>query len=418
MCTLCPKLLKTGTPGSNQRRLILTQKRYPYIALGGAVALAWISSCHAWVSTGSRPSGEHLRAVERSPQYDAEQGTFVNALGSVQPMFGEVIGKYWDNEALTEPAAPLPRDEGLVARLKTPAPEALRVSWIGHSTMLVEVEGKRFLTDPIFSRRASPFEYLGPKRFEAPALKLGDLPDLDAVLISHDHYDHLDMATVTALASEGVPFYMPLGVGAHFRYWGIAEEQIHELDWWEERDVGGITLACVPSRHFSGRAGLDRDKTLWSGWAIVGDARRAFFSGDTSMTPDFLKIGERYGPFDIAMVESGAYNAAWVDAHLGPEQAVDVSLMVRGRSMVPIHWGTFSLALHAWTEPAERLLAEARKKGVHLVIPIIGGSVSPSTPATDRPWWPEVDVRSADEDPIVSNNLPDYVLPQPLSPAH
>jgi L-ascorbate metabolism protein UlaG (beta-lactamase superfamily) len=136
------------------------------------------------------------------------------------------------------------------------------------------------------------------------------------------------------------------------------------------------------------------------------------------MTPDFLKIGERYGPFDIAMVESGAYNAAWVDAHLGPEQAVDVSLMVRGRSMVPIHWGTFSLALHAWTEPAERLLAEARKKGVHLVIPIIGGSVSPSTPATDRPWWPEVDVRSADEDPIVSNNLPDYVLPQPLSPAH
>lgn len=394
----------------------MSLKRRTLLVSFGLVTMAvGLSACHAWVSMGSDPYGEHLRLIERSPQYDINQQRFVNALQQVKPSFFEVMGKYWGNEAQTTPTTPMPRDEGLTARLASPPEEGLRVSWIGHSTMLVEIEGKAFLTDPIFSERASPFKCLGPKRFAEPALDLDELPRLDAVIISHDHYDHLDMLTVMALAKRGVPFYVPLGVGGHLRYWGIDAAQVHELDWWEERDVEGITVACVPSRHFSGR-GVGRDKTLWAGWAFVGESRRAFFSGDTSMTPDFLEIGERYGPFDISMVESGAYNPSWADSHLGPEQAVEAHLMVRGRTMVPIHWGTFSLALHSWVEPVERLLVEAEQREVHLVIPIIGGSVTPSSAATREGWWPEVGWQNSAQAPLRSTHLPEFELPAPLAP--
>ena len=397
----------------------MRQLSWRYIALMvglASAALGW-ASCHAWVSTGTTADGERLLRVQRSPQFDKEEAVFVNELESMVPSLMTVAGQYWDSDAQTVPEVELPRDTGLAARLKTPPGEGLRVSWLGHSSMLIEIGDKRFLTDPMFSSRASPFESFGPKRFLPPALTIGELPPVDAVLISHDHYDHLDYDSVMSLSALGVPFFMPLGVGAHLEYWGVAPDSIIEMDWWEERDVGGVLVACVPSRHFSGRGALDRNSTLWSGWALVSDSRRVFFSGDTAMSPHFLKIGERYGPFDIAMLESGAYNSAWADSHLGPEQAVDAFIMARGRLMLPIHWGTFSLALHAWTEPAERLMVAAKKRGVHLVIPLVGGSVTPSTSATVQRWWPEVPWADAESVPVTSSRLPAVKLPAALSPS-
>ncbi|WP_424521163.1 MBL fold metallo-hydrolase, partial [Rubrivirga sp.] len=178
-------------------------------------------------------------------------------------------------------------------------------------------------------------------------------------MISHDHYDHLDMPTIRALAGRVPRFAVPLGVGAHLESWGVPAASITELDWWDGLEVAGVRLVSTPARHFSGRGLTDRDQTLWSGWAILGAERRVFYSGDTALSPDFLEVGRRLGPFDMTFIESGAYNDAWADLHLGPEQAVAAHRMVRGELMVPVHWGLFDLALHGWTEPAERVRAAA-----------------------------------------------------------
>jgi L-ascorbate metabolism protein UlaG (beta-lactamase superfamily) len=294
--------------------------------------------------------------------------------------------------------------------------EALRVSWVGHSTLLIEIEGLRFLTDPVFSQRASPFRWLGPRRFAPPAIAIDELPPIDAVVISHDHYDHLDMDSIVALDARGVDFIVPLGVGAHLEAWGVEEGRIHELDWWDEVAFEGLTVACLPARHFSGRTGLAGNGSLWASWALVGDEARVFFSGDTSLTPEFSEIGARYGPFDIALVEVAAYSPHWADYHLGPEQAVEAFRMLRGRLLVPIHWGTFDLGLHGWTEPVERLRVAARARGAHLVVPVPGGSVVPSSPETRAPWWPVVPWVGADITPIRSSGVLPLTLPATLRP--
>jgi L-ascorbate metabolism protein UlaG (beta-lactamase superfamily) len=248
---------------------------------------------------------------------------------------------------------------------------------------------------------------MGPKRFHPMPLPLADLPPLDAVAISHDHYDHLDRATVAALAERGERFVVPLGVGAHLEQWGIAPELIDELDWWEEIRVGELTLVATPGRHFSGRSVVmaDRNQTLWSGWALIGPAHRVYYSGDTAMFPGFAEIGRRLGPFDVTMIEIGAYNAAWRDVHIGPEQAIEAHRMLRGELLLPVHWGTFDLALHSWTEPAERVLVAARAAGVDLALPRPGESVDPSAePALTR-WWPSLPFQTAEEAPVVSSAL-------------
>ena len=379
-------------------------------------ALVTALSCGVWVATGATPDGKRLERIQASPQYDTEAEIFVNLLEQRLPRFGQISGEYWRNEARTEPEQKVPRVDGLSQRLQTPPPDDLRVSWIGHSTMLIELEGRRFLTDPVFSHRASPVSWLGPARFLPPALALDELPPIDAVVISHDHYDHLDLASIEFLHDQGAIFFAPLGVGEHLEYWGVAADRIVEMDWWQEATLHGIRVACLHSRHFSERGVFDRDLTLWASWALIGDRRRVFFSGDTALTPEFLTIGETYGPFDIAMLESGAYNAAWADFHLGPEQAVDAHIMVRGRLMIPIHWGTFSLALHAWTEPAERLMVDAKERGVHLVIPKVGESVGPNTPATTEPWWPRIPWQKREEAPVISGRLPPIRFPEVLAP--
>ena len=385
-------------------------------AMALALLLPLAASCATWRSMGATPSGDRLARMQESPQFNPDGKVFVNELRHSPSDVGSVAMAALTNQAPTHPESALPRDETLAQRLRRPAGTDLAVSWIGHSTVLIEMDGRRVLTDPIFSERASPFSWVGPERFVAPAVALDELPALDAVLISHDHYDHLDMASIRALNRPGLRFFVPLGVGAHLELWGVAPDQIEEMDWWEERDYRGLKIACVPSRHFSGRGLLNRNGTLWSGWVVRGGQESVYFSGDTSMGPHFLEIGERYGPFDIAMLEIAAYNQRWVDSHLGPEQAAQAFRMSRGRLMMPIHWGTFSLALHGWTEPVERIQRAADADEIHLVIPKTGETVRADSPRTVAAWWPAVAWEGAAEAPIISSNLPVMIQPPPLQP--
>jgi L-ascorbate metabolism protein UlaG (beta-lactamase superfamily) len=242
-------------------------------------------------------------------------------------------------------------------------------------------------------------------RFFAPPLSLDALPPLDAVLISHDHYDHLDLEAVRALNARGVRFVVPLGVGAHLEYWGVPIERITELDWWERTSIGRLEVHCTPARHFSGRAPWGMNGTLWSGWAVVGPEHRVYYSGDSAMFPGLAEIGGRLGPFDVTLLDTGAYDETWADYHLGPEQAVAAHVALRGRLLLPVHWGTFNLGLHGWTEPAERTLAAAALARVSVVVPRPGDLVDPTSVPEPVRWWPEVPWQTAEQHPVISSGF-------------
>lgn len=281
--------------------------------------------------------------------------------------------------------------------------------------MLLEVDGSRVLIDPIWGERASPLSWVGPRRWYAPLIALNDLGPIDLVLISHDHYDHLDFATIQAMRTWKTAFIVPLGVGSRLANWGIARNRITELDWWQGAQLGPLTLVATPARHASGRISTKSDHTLWAGWSILGPQHRVWYSGDTGFHNDFAKIGQLHGPFDLTLIEAGQYDPRWPDTHMGPEQAVEAHLSVRGRVMMPVHWGLLKLANHSWTEPAERVLAAARCHNVQVLIPQPGQSVEPGSAVSSR-WWPELPWQSAAEAPIVStkNGIPtDRFIPQP-----
>ena len=209
-------------------------------------------------------------------------------------------------------------------------------------------------------------------------------------MISHDHYDHLDMASVRRLAAAGVPFFTALGVGAHLERWGVPVAQIHELDWWSEAEVAGVRVVATPSQHFSGRGLFDGNGTLWTSWSLIGPRHRAFFSGDTGLTPLLGEVGERLGPFDVALFEIGAFHPAWGAIHLGPHGALEAHRLVRGRALLPIHWSTFDLGPHPWDQPIERLWKDALDAGVPLLTPLIGAPFEPATAPAPTPWWRSV----------------------------
>ncbi|GAB5537088.1 MAG: MBL fold metallo-hydrolase [Rubricoccaceae bacterium] len=351
---------------------------------------------------GAAPEGDRLDRMKRSPQW--RDGAFRNALPSFS---GGSPASIWEwffgDKALRQPDAPVP----IVRRTRADfeAPQGLRLTWLGHGTTLIEIEGKRFLIDPLFSRNASPGPMFGVARFHDPPLPLDELPDLDAVVLTHDHYDHLDAATVRQLAGRVPRWITPLGVGAHLERWGVAPARITELDWWERAEVSGIELVCTPARHFSGRGLTDRNRTLWSGWAFLGAEKRVYATGDGGMQRAFAEVGERLGPFDATLVETGAYNADWADIHMGPEQAVRAVQDAQGGLLIPIHWGTFNLAFHGWTEPAERVWVAAEAAGVELAIPKPGESVWPEEPQPVARWWPERPWTTAEEAPVVSSGM-------------
>ena len=346
----------------------------------------------AWLDAlGAAPSGERLARIRRSPNY--RDGAFRNPDATSLATSGSswtTLRQWLGGHEQRVPPGPLPIVALTRADFARPPASGLRATWLGHSTVLVEIDGARILFDPVWARRASPSSLIGPKRFHEPPLALGDLPTLDAIVASHDHYDHLDRGVVRALARSAAQsrarFVVPLGVGAHLERWGVAADRITELDWSESATVSSLTVTATPARHFSGRGLNDRNHTLWASWSVVGPRHRVFHSGDTGPFPGFADIGAAHGPFDLTLIKIGAYGETWPDIHLTPEQAVDAHGKLRGKLLLPIHWGTFNLAFHAWDEPAERVVVAAAA-GTRLAMPKPGESVEPATARPVEPWW-------------------------------
>jgi len=383
---------------STRRRILLALAASLVVVTGLALVLAW-------ESFGGTADGGRLARMQRSPQW--HDGGFENP----EPLQNDTFGMFEGMLHASDHASPRRRlriPHIAPTRFASPPSTGVRVTWLGHSTSLVEVDGVRVLVDPVWSDRTTPISFLGPSRFYSPPIALAELPRIDAVVVSHDHYDHLDMRTVKALAriQPSMRFVVPLGIGAHLESWGIAPRRIDELDWWESVSIGGASIVCTPARHASGRSLVDYGDTLWAGFAILGPAHRVYYSGDTGLFRGMRAIGERLGPFDLAMIEVGQYHRSWPDWHVGPEQAVEASVRVRARALLPVHWGQFALAYHAWTEPVERVRAEADRRGVSILTPRPGESVEPtsSAPTAVARWWPRVPWQTGSQAPIVSHD--------------
>ena len=346
----------------------------------------------------------HERAEQRHERMLAApnfvNGRFVNPSGKKPGLKGSsfnVMREYMTSKVVRTPPGALPMVDPIVA-WRDRSHTGLRTTWLGHSTVLLELDGARILTDPVWADRASPFTSLGPKRFHRPPVALDRLPPLDAILVSHDHYDHLDAATISTLANAA-PFITALGVGARLEKLGVPSERITELAWWETAEVPGtaVTISATPAQHFSGRGALDRNKTLWASYVFKGPRHRVFFSGDTGLEPELAKIAKLHGPFDLVMLEVGAYHPAWGDIHLGPDQAMEAHTLLGGAPLLPVHWSTFDLALHAWDEPILALEHAARESSLPLLSPRLGQATDVQDLDDVRraltridPWWREV----------------------------
>lgn len=347
-------------------------------------------------SLGKRATGLRLERMQASPRWAGE------GFRNVHPVAPGLRDTSAPRPTLSDflcggerrvPRGPLPSTDPRAAWLQPPD-SGLRATWLGHSSVLIEIDGHRVLTDPVWGPRASPSRLAGPKRFQPAPVRLSHLPRPDVIVISHDHYDHLDMPTVRALARHtDVPFVTSLGVGAHLEAFDVPPERITELDWWETHHVPGtgLEITAAPSQHFSGRSLGDRNATLWSSMVVRGPRHAVFFSGDTGLTTEYDAIRRRLGPFDLVMLEVGAFHPSWGDIHLGPAHALQAHALLGGGPLLPVHWGTFSLALHAWDEPAETLLALAQPLGVSLLMPTLGQAVEPSQQRPVDPWWRAVD---------------------------
>lgn len=374
-------------PGLNGRAAVRLAAGTASLAAGGWVLQALRDTPAA---LGANPAAIRA-AVEGSPNY--RDGVFHNlepasALRLDTEENRLILFEIFSSRSRSLPGAEIPMAD--VAEDSGAAP--LSATWLGHATALVEVDGYRILTDPVWSERCSPARSIGPRRLHPPPLPVESLPALDAVVISHDHHDHLDMPSVQNLArTQRALFVTPLGVGAHLRAWGIPASRIVELDWHASTEIGELTLTCTPARHYSGRF-LSRNNTLWASWVIRGPRHRAYFGGDSGYTGTFADIGAAHGPFGLTLLPIGAYNKAWPDIHMNPEEAVQSHTDLNGDTsgvLVPIHWCTFRLAPHPWAEPADRLVAAAADAGVEVAVPRPGGRVIPGekSGAGEDAWW-------------------------------
>ncbi|MCL1051965.1 MBL fold metallo-hydrolase [Shewanella abyssi] len=258
---------------------------------------------------------------------------------------------------------------------------------LGHSSIFLQVDGQRWLIDPVFSERASPFSFAGPKRFHQPPIALTDLPSIDGVMISHDHYDHLDKASIMHLAKSVAHFVVPLGVDKHLTDWGVKPSKIHSLDWWQAHNSSGVTITATPTQHFSGRSLFDKNDTLWASYVIQSANSSLYFSGDSGYFDGFKQIGDRFGPFDLTMVETGAYDKDWATIHMTPEQSLQAHIDLQGKKMMPIHNGTFDLAFHSWYDPLNQITQLASDANVEIVTPKMGELVSINEIHKTTHWW-------------------------------
>lgn len=322
---------------------------------------------------GGNPTKEQKDNYKRFGNYI--DGKFVNAVPTSLFMRSSESSSATDDSKDLNPTAKISVEPINWNKIKS---EKDSLTWFGHSAFLISIDNKKILLDPIFSPIASPVSFVGVNRYkysEDMANIIDEMPPIDAVFISHDHYDHLDYQSIIKLKSKASHFFVPLGVSAHLIRWGIPKEKITELNWWDEMEYQGLSVTLTPSRHFSGRGILNSNTTLWGGWAVLGKKSRLYYSGDGGYGPHFKEIGKKYGPFDMTIIEGGQYDQRWAEMHMIPEQSVKASLDVNGNNMMLMHWGGFTLANHGWKEPIERALNAAKEKEVNLIVPKIGETV-------------------------------------------
>ena len=265
--------------------------------------------------------------------------------------------------------------------------KANHVVRLGHSSHLLKLRGKYWLIDPVFSERASPVQWAGPKRFHKPPLTLEQLPPIEGVILSHDHYDHLDVATIEYLSKTAKRYFVPLGVRSRLLVMGVPAERVTELDWWQDAEHDGVKLTATPAQHFSGRTLSDRGRTLWASWVVQSGEQRIFYSGDSGYFPGFKQIGDRFGGFDLALMENGAYDAYWPGVHMTPEQSVQAFEDLRGKVFFSVHNSTFDLSFHTWHDPLDRIAALTEAKKIELATPVIGEVVTVGQARTNTRWW-------------------------------
>lgn len=345
-----------------------------------------VTSYHVSVQAGRKPKGERLERILKSKNY--QQGIFQNKQETNMdrpPIEG--IKEMMKKKADQRPSQPLPTLPIDKNRYQNSTSDETLITWLGHSTILIKMNGVTILTDPVFSVRASLFQHLGPKKFDYSCeYSLEDLPTVDVVLLSHDHYDHLDYTAIKFLKNKVIKFITPLGVGSHLELWGVDSTKIEEYDWWEKASFQGIEFTATPGRHFTGRLFSDRFKTLWCGWAIKSDKNNLFFSGDSGYFDGFKTIGEKLGPFDLSFLECGQYSKYWPYIHMMPEESVQAGVEVKSNLIMPIHWGKFKLSIHTWFEPPTRFTKKAAELGIEAVTPKIGQTFSLTEIPTEA-WW-------------------------------
>ncbi|WP_418949204.1 MBL fold metallo-hydrolase [Pseudoalteromonas rubra] len=344
--------------------------------------------------TGGCSMISNLNAQVPSQGYQSEhfqQGRFKNLHPTMPASLSKTLAITWrfftEAKVAAEPEQRLPVSKLTRAELNALPDVGVHIIKLGHSSVLLKVNGAYWLLDPVFSERASPFSFIGPSRFHQPPISLDELPPIDKVLISHNHYDHLDKQAVKQLNAKTTQFLVPLGVEGDLIRWGIEAEKIHSFDWWQELHDQDVMVAFTPTQHFSGRGLSDANRTLWGSWVIKTDHERLYFSGDSGYFPGFKDIGKRYGPFDYTLIETGAYDADWADIHMTPEQSVQAHLDLRGKIMIPIHNGTFDLAFHSWYDPLERVHSAAQQQGVVLNTPTPGEIITINQAYLNQTWW-------------------------------
>ncbi|MDH6133598.1 L-ascorbate metabolism protein UlaG (beta-lactamase superfamily) [Kitasatospora sp. MAA4] len=410
-------LLSTGT--DRPRGLTPDTAPAPAAALRELSTAGWHRVRTA--AFGAEPAGERLERIRRSPHF--VDGAFRNPVPTRRLVYERspleiTRAQLASGRARRAPAAPIPLHPLRAADLAAPPVSGLRLTWLGHATVLAELDGRRVLFDPVWGERCSPFPGIGPKRLHPMPIRLADLGPVDVVVISHDHYDHLDMTTVRALIGSGAHFAAPLGVGAHLEHWGVPAGRITELDWWESAEVAGLTLTATPARHYCSRGPRTNPNLLWASWAVAGPRHRVFHSGDSGYFPGFAEIGRRLGPFDATMMQIGAYSDFWPEVHMTPEEGVRAHLDAAGALLLPIHWCTFNLAPHPWEEPVERTLTAALRLGATLAVPLPGAPFEPADAPEPTPWWrtvavPAGDVRPSAPTPVTTHAAQD---PQQVEP--
>ena len=339
---------------------------------------------------GGKPTKADEQAYAKSGHY--RDGEFVNLVPTLMLTEGSTMSILWkfifQKTPDSAPKGPLPMQPLDSMSITRKTPELVRVTWFGHSASLVELAGKNILLDPMLSMEMGPVSWATPNRYNRSLpISAEKLPPIDAVLISHDHYDHLDYQTIRRIKSKVAHFYVPLGIGPHLRAWGVAPDRITEMNWNEEVQLDGLTVVCTPSRHFSGRGLGNRNSTMWSSWVLKSATKRVFYSGDGGYGPHFSTIGATQGPFDLALMECGQYDRQWAQIHMMPEQSVQAARDVRAAVMLPVHWAAFTEANHAWNDPIKRATAEAARLGQPITTPHLGEPVTLGTPLPNSRWW-------------------------------